>query len=221
MRLEKFHLPTFALLAAFGALAYFTQVSLDPKNKPPELMDNYAPPKNIEHFAFGFHENMADMLWIRSLQDAMYCEIKKDKRNCQDMSWFYGMMDAVTDLSPYFYIAYLLGGVQLSVVISDIEGARKIYDKGVLKFPNDWYLNFHAGAHYMIEEKNNVRAAELIHQAARAGGGPPWLFSLASTLYTKEGQKVMAQKVLDSLKESKLNKEQMDEILKKYQDLVN
>jgi tetratricopeptide (TPR) repeat protein len=104
----------------------------------------------------------------------------------------------VTTLSPDFYLAYSMGGVALSVLVSDVEGAAKIYAKGVARFPDKWQLCFRAGVHAIIEEKNQAKAADYLEKAAK-NGAPDWVYSLSAKMYDEAGRRDIALSLLKEL----------------------
>lgn len=157
-----------------------------------------APPKDLQYFTFGYREAIADMLWLRSIQDFDFCEKVVRKDLCQGRGWLYQMLDLITDLSPKFHIAYSAGAIALTIIISDIEGASKLFDKAVINFPDDWRLLYKAAYHAIYEEKNKAKAAVLVERAARLGA-PEWVYSLAANLYTESGQKTIAIKLIEEL----------------------
>jgi hypothetical protein len=160
-----------------------------------------APPPLIEHFAFGFSDPMADFIWIRSIQDFDYCEKKIDNGNCKNNSWISKMLESATDLSPYLRMAYALGAVSLSVLVSDVEGARKLFEKGMQYYPTDWKIAYRAAYHYIYEVKNKERAAELLVIAGK-NGAPQWVFSLATKLFNESGKRELGEALLKELEES-------------------
>lgn len=159
-----------------------------------------APPQNIERIAFGFHEMMADSLWIRAIQDFDFCDRPVHQTQCQGQSWLYRMLDAATNLSPRFRVIYLNGPLALSVIISDSEGASKLFDKAVRAFPNDWKILYGAAYQALYEEKNQKKAGDLLIRAGQ-NGAPPWVFSLAGRLYADSGNLELAESLLRSLRE--------------------
>ncbi len=110
------------------------------------------------------------------------------------------MLDTVTTLSPLFRIPYASGGLALTVLISDYEGASRLFDKGVKIFSTDWRMLYAASYHALYEEKDKPKAARLAIQAAQ-NGAPSWLYSLASRLYTDAGEKELGLRLYQSLKE--------------------
>lgn len=174
-----------------------------------------APPPMIEHFSFGFNEVLADTLWIRAIQDFDYCDQEIAKHQCIQDSWLYRMLDAVTDLSPHFRMAYAAGGLALTVIISDIPGATKIFEKGVQQFPHDWPLLYRAAYQYLYEVKDKKRAAELLIQAGE-NGAPPWVFSLAGRLYSDSGELELAEKLLQEMKDA----QQSELLIQRLEDKI-
>ncbi|WP_374079017.1 tetratricopeptide repeat protein [Bdellovibrio bacteriovorus] len=175
-----------------------------------------APPPLIERFSFGFHESIADALWIRTLQDFDYCEQKIAENVCKNESWLFKMLDAVTTLSPNFRMPYAAGALALTIIISDIDGATKIFDKGVAAFPNDWAILYRAAYHYLYEVKDKKRAAELLVRAAQ-NGAPPWLYSLAGRLYSDSGHLELAESLLQDM----IRNNQEPGLIKRLQDKIN
>lgn len=162
------------------------------------------PVPELHRFIFGFAEPTSDLLWLQSIQGFDYCESEIAERTCIGKGWLFQMLDTVTNLSPHFRMPYATGGLALTVIISDYAGASIIFDKGVKAFPNDWPILYRAAYHALYEEKDNLKAANLLWQAAK-NGAPDWLYSLATRLYSEEGQKEVAQRLFDELKQSELD----------------
>ncbi|PWU19224.1 MAG: hypothetical protein C5B49_06120 [Bdellovibrio sp.] len=189
-----------AIVLFIVALAY-TRAGVE-ANPGSGLREYIAPPTQIQYFTFGYRHCIADMLWIRSLQDFNFCEKKDAQKLCKGKGWLYKMLDLMTDLSPHFRMAYLAGAMALTIVISDIEGASKFIDKGVAEFPTDWKLLYQAGYHAAYEEKNIKKAAGLIESAAR-NGAPSWVYGLAAKLYDQAGKKDLGVGLLRQLEEAR------------------
>lgn len=162
----------------------------------------FAPPKLIKYFSFGFSDLYADILWMRLIQDIDFCSSKKGqpiydgktKYTCEK-GWSYKMTSAITELAPRFLQPYEISGSIMSVITKDKIGAKKIYDKGIKNFPNNWNLHFQAGYHYLLELKNEEKAAKLLARAANLGG-PFWLYTLAAQTYEKIGKLKLSQAIL-------------------------
>lgn len=154
-----------------------------------------SPPPGIEHFTFGHRDITADFLWIRAIQDFDYCDQSIAKNLCIGKGWLFRMLDTITELSPKFRMPYATGAVALSVMVSDIQGAAQIFDKGILNFPNDWPILYRSAYHYLYEVKDKKKAADLFIRAGR-NGAPQWVFSLAGGLYNETNEREAAEAVL-------------------------
>jgi hypothetical protein len=99
-------------------------------------------------------------------------------------------------------------------VISDLQGASKLFDRAVQAYPRDWKILYRAGYHALFEEKNQTKAADLFVKSARCGG-PEWLFSSAASLWLASGQKEVAQKLITEIQN---NSELSPEILHRIEE---
>lgn len=212
------------------------------------------PPPLIERFAFGYHEILADLLWLRVIQDMDVCNKPQAskfeapvstprlphaqeanaatqdilarlnkahvirKKNC-DLSWPFFMMDAATNLSPQFRMVYISGGVTLSVLVEDFEGAGRLFDKG-LKNVKDWSLTYRAAYHYLYDRQDYQKAADLMQLAADYGA-PSWVRSLAARLYTLSGQAELAASILIRQLEDTDNPKAAEELKARIEVLKN
>jgi tetratricopeptide (TPR) repeat protein len=128
------------------------------------------------------------------------------------------MLDSITNLSPNFRIPYAAGALALTVVITDIDGATKIFDKGVKAFPNDWPLLYRAAYHYLYEVNDKKRAAELLIAAGK-NGAPSWVFSLAGRLYSDSGKLDLAKALLEQMIQEKQDPAIIDRVRKKIESM--
>lgn len=156
----------------------------------------YTPVPQIEHVAFGFRMPLADLLWLRAIQDFDYCEQLITERDCKNKSWLFTILDAITELSPDFLIGHRYGALALSVIISDVQGATVIWDKAVSRFPRSWTIPYNAGTHAILEEKNPTKAAKYYEIAAQRGA-PQWVYSLSAKLYSEAGQREAAERLYE------------------------
>ena len=177
------------------------------------------PPKEMVHFSFGFEEAMASLMWVRLLQDIDICEQSQKPASYTSVTsieeildaevvesrcnegWVYHMLDRITDFSPQFLYAYVHGGLLLSIVVDDREGARHIFEKGLKVFPDHYNLNYHAAYHYLAEVRNPGRAAQLMRRTHELGG-PAWLSLSAARLYAEDGMKEAGIMLLNDLIET-------------------
>lgn len=182
--------------------------------KPRELV---APPAGLVHFHFGFRHAFADSLWVRSLQDFDYCEHEKARHLCQGRGWLFQTLDLVTDLDPKFRMAYSAGGMALTIIVNDMEGASRLFDKGVRQFPKDWVLLYKAAYQALQEEKNPEKAAALMERAAQ-NGAPDWVYVLSGRLYTNAGRQELAVRVLQEMQSLALGEKFQERLRQKLQE---
>lgn len=173
------------------------------------------PTKNLQYFQFGHKNSMADVFWLNTIQNMDYCErsdlpasynpgigvdaalsAELAPSRC-DKGWVFQMMDFITDLSPKFEEVYEIGATVLSVIVDDRAGAKIIFDKGLENFPNNWVLCYRAAYHYLLELQKPGRAADLLTQAYK-NGGPDFLPTLASRLYSRVGRAMLGYTTLKS-----------------------
>jgi thioredoxin-like negative regulator of GroEL len=100
-------------------------------------------------------------------------------------------------------------------MITDVDGATKIFDKGIKRFPNYWPMLYSAAYHYLYELNDKKRAAELLIEVGK-NGGPPFVFSLAGRLYSDEGQVELAESLLKQM----IAEKQDEQFIKRLQDKI-
>ncbi len=171
------------------------------------------PTKTLQYLHFGHRNSMADVFWLNTIQNMDYCENESSERSYNpgigvdavlaakmkpsrcNRGWVFQMMDFVTDLSPKFEAVYEHGAVVLSVVVDDREGAKIIFDKGLEQFPDNWVLSYRAAYHYLMELQKPGRAADLLALSYKSGG-PDFLITLATRLYSKVGRAMLGYTTL-------------------------
>lgn len=187
----------------------------------------FAPPEVIKHFSFGYNDVYADLLWIRYIQDADFCNSEQgtpvydgNKKYKCDKGWGFYMANAITALAPKFRKPYLFAGSILGILSGDKEGARIIFDKAIQQFPNDWEVLFSAAHHYLFELDNKATAASLLIRSVE-NGGPMWLYTLAAKLYTESGKKEVAEQLLQKLIKDDPNSPYVEGFKNKLKEIKN
>jgi len=202
---KNFSFATTAVLSIFLVGLLFSISKLNFQTRTEVKKNFIAPSTKIQNFTFGYKDLVTDFLWIRVIQDFDFCssEIKTDNpyKVCVNKSWLFKYMDVITTLSPSFRMPYATGALALTVLITDIEGASIIFDRGTLEFPTDWPILYRAAYHAIIEEKNFKKAAHLLIQAQK-NGGPDWLVGLAGRMLVKSGELEMAKSLINHLNQT-------------------
>ncbi len=201
------------LAVGIALIAFFSPLSPPSEERTVARRVFLIPPQEIARFTLGYNELVADVFWLRLIQDLDQCgthgvsavvtsveegqkiqELMAKRALCQK-GWSFHMLDAITELAPRFESPYTHGAPTLSIIVDDDEGARIIYDKGVARLPKKWSVAMGAAYHYLIELKDPLRAAQLLVQAGQ-NGAPSWVVSLAARLYTEAGQAMLAKVIL-------------------------
>lgn len=177
-------------------------------------------PSTLPYFSFGFQESIADYLWIQVVLNFEYCEqtypINEHLQGCRT-GWLFRTLDLITDLSPRFRIPYAAGGLALSVVISDIQGASRLYDKAVKAFPDDWSILYRAAYHALYEENDKLKAARLMEKTAKLKPDNKWFNSLAVKLYAESGEKELGLRLYEELNQQGYPEEYLKKMRQRLQ----
>lgn len=219
------------LLSFIGVIFLGSEVEQNAKLSSAKRRDPIiVPPAQIERFTFGFNEFLADLFWLRSIQDFDYCggefktrdfsiNLQKEMEMCKK-GWIFQMLDALTRISPRYRIAYIRGAIMLSVVVNDIEGAGVLLHRGVEALPNDWYVNYCAAYHFAIEMGDKVSAAKALEVASRrAKEIPSWLPLLAARFYSDAGQAEFGLKALKDFYKDQPFEEWPERARERYREL--
>lgn len=180
------------------------------------------PSKKMTSFTFGYNDFVSSLMWVRVVQDFHICDQNKDRsvypspeagvdpvkdvlerklpKSTCDEGWVFQMLDVITDLTPDFETVYTDGGVMLSVLVDDRMGAKKIFDKGLEYYPENWRLIYRSAYHELFEMQNADTASMLLKRAGERGA-PKWVFSLSAKLLTRIGQAEFAKTILESVLE--------------------
>lgn len=124
---------------------------------------------------------IASLIWIETLMNSDLEHYNNDDLN----SWMYHRFNALIELDPNFYEVYRYGGQYLSIVKDDEIGAEDIYRRGLEVFPDDFWLNFHAGFHYFFEMDRPRQAIPFFEKIAFTTEGSqnaPYLPSLITKM---------------------------------------
>lgn len=124
----------------------------------------------LKFMALGNKRLISDILWIQTLMES---DLERYGR--KDLgSWMYLRFLSISSLDPFFYENYLYGGIYLSIVKDDLQGAADIYEKGLNYYPADYRLNYNAGFNYYFEMEDFPKGLTLLkkiqhHPKAPAG----------------------------------------------------
>ena len=211
---------------------FYTPANL--QNHPPSA--HLAPPHLLSKWHFGLSGGLGTLFWLRFLQDSSYCEKnspaaynpgtsikevlshKLSPSRCH-LGWSYKMLHLITDLLPSFRLPHYMGSEMLSVAIDDRIGAHRIYQKAVERYPTFWPILASAAYHELFEMQDAIKARQLLLHAARHGG-PPSLVPLAASIYEHQGQRILAQAILQRVIEENPNTDAAQQAKAKLDSLL-
>lgn len=110
-------------------------------------------------FTLGNRRLVSSFIWTKTLIDSDIDHVKGDGK-----SWMYFKFNTIADLDPYFYENYLFGGIYLSIIKDDVNGAADLFEKGLQQYPKDYQLLYNAGFNYYFEMGNKKKAMEKYNQ---------------------------------------------------------
>jgi tetratricopeptide (TPR) repeat protein len=147
---------------------------------------------------------ISSILWITTLLESDTTHYKR-----RDLSsWMYLRFMSIATLDPKFYENYLWGGMYLSIVKDDLEGAAEIFERGLEYYPEDFKLIYQAGFHYYSEMGNFERGLELLKKVENSPQAPgPLKFIIKKLNYETTGDyETTLQFLLYSLETAKDDK---------------
>ena len=227
---------TLILLICLTGIAVFGRIR-EERKKPPLY---FAPPAILPHLSLGYRDFLANLLWLRFIQNPDFCSFEaglpvygsappdKDggalsshntiqgEKRCE-WGWSYNMVSAVTELAPLFKTPYIFSPVILSIFTGDVKGAEHILLKGLRVFPKDWKINFYSAYLYSVELNKPELAAHFAHESAK-NGGPYWLYGFSADQYGMANRVFLGEAVLKALLEKDMPKEQKAHVHRYLQD---
>ncbi|MFT4703147.1 MAG: hypothetical protein ACI81R_000836 [Bradymonadia bacterium] len=142
-----------ALVLVIGASFGRLNATLSRQSEPISSIDNNrrVPPGPVLRLvSLGFDEMAADMVWLDALSTF---GLRAFRTN--DPTWLDSHFDAIIELDPSFAYIYEWGGTVLiyggGFDRASIEGANRLLERGVRRFPTLWNLWFMLGVNYMTE----------------------------------------------------------------------
>lgn len=147
----------------------------------------------IQKFHLGFKRLQSSVIWISTIIESDVEHYKKRDLN----SWMFLRFSTISVLEPRFYENYSFGGIYLSVVKDDLEGASVIYQKGLAQYPNDFKLLRDSSYHFFYEAKNFDKAYEISQKIKHLYPEKKYLLGMITKLEAENGRLEDALKGLD------------------------
>jgi len=124
-------------------------------------------------------------------------------------------IDLVNALDPDFHYAYHFGGVSVpwnkgNWQWQNVPASNAILERGLARFPDDWFMWMQLGFNRGILETDYEGAADAYRHGAAAPGSPSWLSGLVTRLLATTGSvdaaQAYAEEVLAHSKDPRLKK---------------
>lgn len=134
---------------------------------------------NVNHqllsiFSLGQKRLISDILWITTLMES---DIEHYAKN-DFQSWMYLRFKSIIELDPEFLSAYRFGGKYLTIVKDDLVGARKIFEAGLINYPNDYDLLFNYSFLLAFELFDYKAAVDSYSKLLKNPKSPPFIKTL-------------------------------------------
>lgn len=152
----------------------------------------------LPYITFGFDNIIADMYWIRSIQDFVAWNGRE--------GFFIGYFKNITTLDPTFEYPYLFSILTIpqNKNIAVLNEVASISEKGIQALPESWQIPFYLGTQYYIFTKQYDPAEKYLKIAAEKKSAPDGVYLLYSTfvgraLLTTAQKQGLAQKLIKTI----------------------
>lgn len=146
----------------------------------------------FKYFNLGQKRLMSSIIWIMTILESDNDHYKNEDLN----SWMFHRFNTISNLEPLFYENYAFGGPYLSIIKDDLKGATYIYNKGLSKFPDDFYLLKNAAFHFHFEVEDYQRSREIHKHLLHHKNINPILYSSLARIESELGNKEAAFTIL-------------------------
>jgi len=223
---------SYGLLLALLATVHIASVGILTEKNTAFLKTNQQeqisalPAPLLRILAFDYKGIVSDALFIKGIVYIGGFLVQKnhpvERVRLSDSQWraFLHVMDASTELDPYFQDPYYFANAFLTWDAGMIKEANAFLDKGSRYRHWDWSLPFFAGFNYFYFLQDNDKASEKLMEASRRNNKNLLLASLASKLAFKENKTENSILFLEEMI-NKTEDEQTREKLKTRLDAFN
>jgi tetratricopeptide (TPR) repeat protein len=128
------------------------------------------PPGNtLRVLSFGYHDLVADMLFIWSIQ--FYSTPTITNRH----AYLERVYNTITDLAPYYMEPYIVGSWIMGLEAGKIEMAIRLLEKGARNMPDEWIFEYECADFAKRMLKDYKRAEKYYQRAAQRPNAPPMI----------------------------------------------
>ncbi len=174
------------IVALFLCVIVGTQITYDTfappfQVKTKESRKDLLPAALLPYMHFGFSSIIADIYWIRMIQDHITWDGKR--------SFFIDYFKNITTLDPRFEQPYLFA---IWAIPSDrddlarLDEVARVADKGIVSIPTSWRIPYYLGTQYFLFTKTYDKAKEYLRIAAEKKDAPPGVYLNYSSFVINE-----------------------------------
>jgi tetratricopeptide (TPR) repeat protein len=149
--------------------------------------------------ATGLEEPLADLLWLRTV--LLFGANFGTETDDTWIEWLRRMVQAVNTLDPRWRTAYFYGGSLLRVS-GDIDGADGVFRRAREHLPEDPFFPFSLGMNAYLYRDAPVEAGQLLGEASRLPGAPPWYAAAAAAMKEEGGQRAAGIRFLEEVRQT-------------------
>lgn len=149
--------------------------------KTKESVRDLLPARLLPYVHFGFSNILADVYWIRMIQDHVTWDGKKP--------FFLEYFRNISTLDPRFEQPYLFSIWAIPSDRKDIarlSEVAQIADRGIESIPTSWKIPYYLGTQYYVFTKTYERAKEYLRIAAEKKDAPPGVYLNYSSFVINE-----------------------------------
>ena len=168
-----------ALLVTLIVFCVVTQLEYDAANKPfthkfEAVNRTLFPASVLKYLSFGFNNVIADMYWIRTIQDLIQWN-EKDQ-------FYVDYFKNISTLDPKFEYPYLFGIFVVPTNKSPqfLNEIAIVADRGIEALPENWQIPFYLSTKYKLITQDLNKTAYYLNLAASRDTAPESVFALFS-----------------------------------------
>lgn len=140
-------------------------------------------PAIVDFFSLGYKRFIVAIVWISTIIESDHEHYRLKDSN----SWMFLRFNLISTLDPKFYENYVFGGQYLSIIKDDDIGARIIFEKGLLNYPNSYDLLLHASFHFMFELNDKEKAIPIYRKLLNFEKTPKQIKSIYARIIATQG----------------------------------
>lgn len=170
--------------------------------------------KFLRYISFGHIRLLVDFMWIETLMNS---DLEHHRSERLD-NWLYIRFDTIAKLDPYFLENYIYGGQYLAIIKDDVYGAKDLFDRGIMIYNDNYYLNFYGGYNDLIELHDFDNAFTKLNRIKNSPFAPSFIKTVVAKIKADQGD---LETAFTMVKESYLKSPKNSDLQKNYFKTLN